>query len=116
MENKVKKFGITLGFGTLAYWVIQKFRKSDGSFLGTVNEAGKDLKQGYRATRQTANRTLAALRAGAYNWRKNESKGMPFTSNLQQGDRGNGSTLPGHSVAPVLGLDSRGLMGSNKTI
>jgi len=111
MENKVKKFGLTVGLGALAYWVIQGFRKSDGSFSGTAKEAARDLNKGYRWFCKTAKRTLSAAK-----WRKADSSGSPNSAKWHQGDRSNGGTLPNHSTPPVSGTELRNQIISGKTI
>lgn len=115
MDNKVKKFGIVLGVGGLGYWAFRAFRKSDGSFYGAVSEAGNDINKGCRSTIKAAKRILTTIGSAANRWQKSDSPtSAPFIK--LQGDRGNGSTIPGAPNATLQGTDMRSQTGPGKTI
>ena len=44
MKNKLGKLSMTLGLGTLGYWLFRKFRASDHTVMGTMSAAGGDLR------------------------------------------------------------------------
>jgi hypothetical protein len=102
-----KKMTIVLGVGTLGYWIFREFKKSDGTFRGTMRTAGKDMQEGYDLSRRSAKRLGSALRTGVQDWRNIDTTDDLLTNAGNRKDRGNGGISTGKVTTTVYSSEPR---------
>ena len=100
--NNLNTVVLVLGVGSLGYFLIQGYQKSDGSFTGMLKTLQRDLSRGYCSSRDTVVRVYSALRAGAQDTQP-ELATVPVASS-----RGNGGNPPkDRSIKSPLPSDGR---------